>query len=120
MLEEVKSEKLTERERTCVQHFRQAAEHGGSYAEYCRLNGLKANEWHAVKHGMMLKGVLPSGRRPASLSQKRMSPHVSEAQFRCPCCLEIDAKDIRKVSLCLVMSVQTTEMCTRQRSSPGR
>jgi hypothetical protein len=63
---EVTSEKLTERERTCVEHFRQAAERGGGFAEYCRSNGLKANERHAVKHGMMLKGLLPPGRRAAA------------------------------------------------------
>jgi hypothetical protein len=30
---DVTSEKLTERERTCVEHFRQAAERGGSFAD---------------------------------------------------------------------------------------
>ena len=68
---EVTSEKLTERERTCVEHFRQAAERGGGFAEYCRSNGLKANEWHAVKHGMMLKGLLPPGKRPVAKRPKR-------------------------------------------------
>lgn len=67
---EVTSEKLTERERTCIEHFRQAAERGGGFAEYCRSNGLKANEWHAVKHGMMLKGLLRSGRPPAAKRSK--------------------------------------------------
>jgi hypothetical protein len=67
---EVASEKLTERERTCVEHFRQAAERGGGFAEYCRSNGLKANEWHAVKHGMMLKGLLGPSRRPAAKRSK--------------------------------------------------
>ena len=62
---EVTSEKLTERERTCVEHFRQAAERGGSFAEYCRANGLKANEWHGVRHGMVLKGLLPRTKQPA-------------------------------------------------------
>jgi len=67
---EVASEKLTERERTCVEHFRQAVERGESFAEYCRANGLKANEWHAVRHGMVLKGLLPPARRPAAKRTK--------------------------------------------------
>jgi hypothetical protein len=61
----VTGEKLTERERTCVEHFRQAAERGGSFAEYCRTNGLGANEWHAVRHGMVLKGLVPPAKQSA-------------------------------------------------------
>jgi hypothetical protein len=49
---DVGSEKLTERERECLKHFRQAQERGVSFAEYCRSQGLEANEWHAVRHGM--------------------------------------------------------------------
>ena len=40
---EVASEKLTERERECLKHFRQAREGGVSFAEYCRGSGLKAS-----------------------------------------------------------------------------
>jgi len=36
---EVASEKLTERERECLRHFRQARERGVSFAEYCRSGG---------------------------------------------------------------------------------
>ncbi len=66
---EVASEKLTERERECVKHFRQAQERGESFAEYCRAAGLKANEWHAVRHGMVQKGLLP-GRRGTGAKRK--------------------------------------------------
>jgi len=66
---EVASEKLTERERECVKHFRQAQERGESFAEYCRAAGLKANEWHAVRHGMVQKGLLP-GRRGTGVKRK--------------------------------------------------
>jgi hypothetical protein len=62
---EVTSEKLTERERTCVEHLRQAAQRGEGFDEYCRAKGLKANEWHAVRHGMVLKGLLPGVKRRA-------------------------------------------------------
>jgi len=68
---EVTSEKLTERERACVEHFRQAAERGGSFAEYCRANDLKANEWHGVRHAMVLKGLLPRTKHPAAKPSKR-------------------------------------------------
>lgn len=56
---EVASERLTERERECLKHFRQAQECGLSFAEYCRSSGLKANEWHAVRHGMGVKALMP-------------------------------------------------------------
>jgi hypothetical protein len=46
----VNSEKLTERERECPRNFRQAQELGVSFSEYCRSQGLKSNEWHAVRH----------------------------------------------------------------------
>lgn len=68
---EVASEKLTERERECLKHFRQAQERGASFAEYCRSTGLKANEWHSVKHGMILKGLLPAGRNPTVKKKRR-------------------------------------------------
>jgi hypothetical protein len=78
---EVGSEKLTERERECLKHFRQAQELGVSFAEYCRSQSLKANEWHAVRHGMVQKGLLPgrnrnSGtkRRPSRRRQSRFVP----------------------------------------------
>jgi hypothetical protein len=58
---EVASEKLSERERECLKHFRQAREGGVSFAEYCRSSGLKANEWHAVRHGVVVKGLMPPG-----------------------------------------------------------
>jgi hypothetical protein len=73
---EVASEKLTERERECLKHFRQAQERGGSFAEYCRTAGLKANEWHAVRHGMVHKGLLP-GRRSPGAKRKPTEPRRS-------------------------------------------
>jgi hypothetical protein len=78
---DVGSEKLTERERECLKHFRQAQELGVSFAEYCRSQGLKSNEWHAVRHGMVHKGLLPgrnrSGgtkKRPSRRRQSRFAP----------------------------------------------
>jgi hypothetical protein len=77
---EVASEKLTEREKECLKHFRQARERAVRFAEYCRSNGLKANEWHAVRHGMVVKGLLPprQGRgakgKPARRKRARFIP----------------------------------------------
>src|SRR5262249_43561684 len=45
---------------------------GGSFAEYCRAAGLKANEWHAVRHGMVQKGLLP-GRRGSTRAKRKMT-----------------------------------------------
>lgn len=73
---EVASEQLTERERECVQHFREARERGVSFAEYCRAVGLKANEWHTVRHGMVRKGLLQAGGARAG-SKKRSQPKRS-------------------------------------------
>jgi hypothetical protein len=58
---EVASEKLTERERECMKHLRQAREGGVSFAQYCRTNGLKSSQWHSVRHGMVAKGLVPPG-----------------------------------------------------------
>ena len=58
---EVASDKLTERERECLKHIRQASERGVSFAEYCRSAGLKAAQWHSVRHGMVKKRLLPPG-----------------------------------------------------------
>jgi hypothetical protein len=58
---DVATDKLTERERVCLKHIKQARERGLSFAEYCRSASLKANEWHAVRHGMVKKGLLPPG-----------------------------------------------------------
>lgn len=58
---EIATDKLTERERECLKHIRQARESEVSFAQYCRSIGLIANEWHAVRHGMVKKGLLPPG-----------------------------------------------------------
>ena len=69
---EVANDKLTDRERECVKHIRQARERGMSFAEYCRSAGLKANEWHGVRHGMVKKNLLPPG--PGAKRKSARSP----------------------------------------------
>ena len=75
---DVESDKLTERKRECLRHFRQAQQRGTSFAEYCRSQGLKANEWHAVRHGMVHKGLLPGKRRVAA---KKRQPRRRHSRF---------------------------------------
>jgi hypothetical protein len=74
---DVGSEKLTERERECLKHFRQAQELGVSFAEYCRSQGLKAIEWHAVRHGMVHKGLLPGRSRRSGAKRRPSRPRHS-------------------------------------------
>lgn len=77
---EVASEKLTERERECLKHFRQAREGRVTFAEYCRSSGLKASQWHAVRHGMVVKGLMPPGqgggpkKKPSRKKRARFIP----------------------------------------------
>ena len=77
---EVASEKLSERELECLKHFRQAREGGVSFAGYCRSSGLKANEWHAVRHGMVVKGLISPGqgggpkKKPSRKKRARFIP----------------------------------------------
>ena len=75
---EVASEKLTDRERERLKHFRQAREGGVSFAEYCRSSGLTANEWHAVRHGMVVKGLMPPGQGAGA---KKKRPRQKRARF---------------------------------------
>lgn len=84
---EVASEKLTGREQECLEHFRQAREQGVRFAEYCRSRGLRANEWHAVRHGMVSKGLLPSrarnGGRKKRPSRKQRSNFIPVRMESC-------------------------------------
>lgn len=76
----VASERLTEREREYLRHFEAARERGVSFAAYCRVAGLKATEWHTVRHGMVRKGLLPAGghrsarKKPSRQKRSRFIP----------------------------------------------
>jgi hypothetical protein len=82
------SEKLTEREREYVKHFREAQARGVSFAGYCRSAGLKASEWHTVRHGMVRKGLLPAGggrrarKKPSRQKRSRFIPVRLQASGR--------------------------------------
>jgi hypothetical protein len=43
---EINDEKLSERQRACIEHVGAAQERGVSFAEYCRGLGLNVNGWY--------------------------------------------------------------------------
>lgn len=51
-------EELSEKERACLAHDRQAQAQGMSFAEYCRARDLKVNQWYWVRSGLIRKGVI--------------------------------------------------------------
>lgn len=57
-------ENLSERERACVEHLRQAQQLGVSFSQYCRERDLKFHQWSWVKRGLIRKGVI-AGRAKA-------------------------------------------------------
>jgi hypothetical protein len=57
-------EGLSERERTCLTHLREAQGLGVSFSRYCRERDLKFQQWAWVKRVLIRKGVI-DGRRPA-------------------------------------------------------
>lgn len=56
-------ENLSDRERACLEHLRQAQELGLSFSQYCRERDLKINQFYWVKRGLIRKGVIAVRRR---------------------------------------------------------
>ena len=89
-MSEASIERLSERERACLEHVRQAQELGLSFSEYCRQKDLKFNQWYWIKRGLMRKGVIagPAKARKAGVSKPkpkipgfapvRIAPQASE------------------------------------------
>lgn len=82
-------ETLSERERECLEHFRQAQELQVSFAEYCRSFGLKENVWYALRRGLVQKGVMSAGEgqretKPAGFAPVRVvaTPSSSAVAWR--------------------------------------
>jgi hypothetical protein len=72
-------EALSERERACLTHLRQAQELGVSFSRYCREKELKLHEWSWVKRVLIRKGVIGGRRRaekakPAGFVPVRVAP----------------------------------------------
>lgn len=80
-------ENLTERERACLEHLRQAQELGLSFAEYCRQRNLRANPWYWTKQRLIRKGVI-AGRgevaevKPAAFVPVRITPQAPTTACR--------------------------------------
>lgn len=76
---------LSEKERACLDHLRQAREQGKSFSQYCREQNLSHNQWYWVKREMLRKGVIAvrgeakakakrQGAKPAGFVPVRLSP----------------------------------------------
>jgi len=71
-------EALSERERTCLTHLRQAQELGVSFSRYCRERDLKFQQWAWVKRVLIRKGVVAERRagrsKAAGFVRVRIAP----------------------------------------------
>ena len=77
-------EVLSDRERACLEHLRQAKELGVSFSQYCRDRDLKFQEWSWVKRTLIRKGVIDGRRRavkikPAGFVPVRVAPPAAAA-----------------------------------------
>ena len=77
-------EGLSEKERACVMHHRQAQALGISLAEYCRQRDLKVNQWYWIRNGLMRRGVIASeikaeAEQPSGFAPVRITPSTSQS-----------------------------------------
>jgi hypothetical protein len=75
---------LSEKERVCLQHHRQAQALGISFAEYCRERDLKVNQWYWIRSGLVRKGVITSeakaeADKPVGFAPVRITPSASQS-----------------------------------------
>ena len=75
-------ENLSEKERACLAHHRQAQALGISFAEYCRQRDLRVNQWYWVRSGLVRKGVIASDAKaeagkPAGFAPVHITPSAS-------------------------------------------
>lgn len=83
---------LSEKERACLEHLRQAREQGKSFSQYCREQDLSHNQWYWVKREMVRKGAIAGrgkanakgqGAKPAGFVPVRLSPSVTAVAVVC-------------------------------------
>ena len=73
---------LSEKERACLAHHRQAQALGISFAEYCRERDLKVNQWYWIRTGLIRRGII-SGHgkteagKPAGFAPVHITPSAS-------------------------------------------
>jgi len=84
------SVELTEREKACLEHLKQAQDLGVNFAEYCRSFDLKVTEWYPVKQALTRKGVISGGRSKSEETEKnagfapvRITPSASSTSAAC-------------------------------------
>lgn len=70
---------LSEQERTCLEHLRQAQELGLTFSKYCRERDLRIHQWYWIKRALTRKGVITGRRkvvtkRPAGFVPVRIAP----------------------------------------------
>jgi hypothetical protein len=65
---------LSERERACLTHLRQAQELGMSFSRYCRERDLKFQQWAWVKRVLIRKGVIGGRRRAGKAKAPGFAP----------------------------------------------
>jgi hypothetical protein len=84
---------LSEKERACLEHLRQAREQGKSFSQYCREQDLSHNQWYWVKRELVRKGVIAGkgkengnakgqGAKPAGFVPVRLSPPAAAVVCR--------------------------------------
>ena len=76
-------DELSEKERACLAHHRQAQALGISSAEYCRERDLKVNQWCWVRPGLIRRGIIAGhgkteAEKPAGFAQVHIAPSVSQ------------------------------------------
>lgn len=62
---------LSEKERACLEHLRQAEEQGKSFSRYCREQNLSFNQWYWVKREMLRKGVIAEAGKAKAKAKAR-------------------------------------------------
>jgi hypothetical protein len=73
---------LSEKERACLAHHRQAQALGISFAEYCRERDLKVNQWYWVRTGLIRRGIIvghgkTEAGKPAGFAPVHIAPSAS-------------------------------------------
>jgi len=79
---------LSEKERACLAHHRQAQALGISFAEYCREHDLKVNQWYWVRTGLIRRGVIAGyakaeADQPAGFVPIHITPPAPETTTAC-------------------------------------
>ena len=78
---------LSEQERTCLEHLRQAQELGLTFSKYCRERDLRIHQWYWVKRALLRKGVIAGRRKPEAKPAAGFVPvRIAPAAAAGPAC----------------------------------